>query len=209
MPLRLTVLLFFQLPFAFIGAQQYWATTGSIPSAVFSVYINCPCLGCEESELIGTTHDFMQFGLSMTPNGNLYGVTYGAEIYRINTSNAAATLILDLPDQFVLQGIACTSNSICYSIDRTGMDTLMDINIINGTITPRGPLTEDTSLGDLGLFNGHLYYVADDLTNEARIARIILSDPIVNEVVMELPEDLGTHAMTATSQCHTLMSKTG
>ena len=209
MPHRLTVLLLFQLPFVFLGAQQYWATTGSIPvSALYSVYVNCPCPECVDSEITGYTDDFMQYGLSMTPNGNLFGLSDGNEIFLIDTSNGNSTSVITLPSQYALEGIACTSNTICYCIDRTGVDTLIEINILNGTIIKRGPLTEDIWLGDLGLFNGDLYYIASDGSFNNRVARIILSNTIVNEVVIDLPDNLGTHAMTATTQCHTLMSKT-
>src|SRR5688572_24435268 len=103
MLVRFTVLLLFQLPFVFLGAQQYWATTGSYPvSALYDVYVNCPCPGCIDSELTGFTDDFMQYGLSMTPNGNLLGLSNDNEIFLINTSNGASTLIFDLPNQFAL-----------------------------------------------------------------------------------------------------------
>ncbi len=212
MRLRLPFLFLFQLPIVFVGAQQYWATTGSIPSALISVEVNCFCPDCIESEYINITQDFMQYGLSMTPNGNLYGISDNNDIFQINTSNGNPTLILDLPysnnGSFLLMGIACVSNSICYSIDVSGsVDTLIEIDIANGTITSRGPLTGENLLADLGLFNGDLYYETDGFTN-GKLARIILSDPIVNEVVMDLPDDDYFHPMTATSQCHTLLSKT-
>jgi hypothetical protein len=48
--LKLSLLFLLQMfPFLARG-QQYWATTGSIPSVLYSVQIDCPC--CEEAELI-------------------------------------------------------------------------------------------------------------------------------------------------------------
>ncbi|HZV43741.1 MAG TPA: hypothetical protein VFF90_04660, partial [Saprospiraceae bacterium] len=125
------------------------------------------------------------------------------------------TVAVDLPStgssQPPIQGLACISNTICYSIDRIGVaDTLVEINLATGTITPVLPLDGNVFLADLGLFNGDLYYEKDNWFNEdAKLVKIILTNPIVTEIVMDLPDNISFYPMTATSQCHTLLSKTG
>jgi hypothetical protein len=211
MPVRFAVLLLLQLPVVFMGAQQYWALTGSIHSVLYSVDLDCGV----ESELEWlVTEDFLQYGSSMTPNGNFYAWSDQNDLYQVNTTTGFPTLILDLPyssgGPTTFQGLACVSNSICYSIDRTGLaDTLVEINLVTGTVTPIAHLDGITVFSDLGLFNGDLYYETDNWFNEdAKLVKIILTNPIVTEIVMDLPDDIGFHPMTATSQCHTLLSKT-
>ena len=207
---RIPILFLLQFPIVFLGAQQYWALTGSIHSVLYSIDLDCGV----ESELDWlVTEDFVQYGSSMTPNGNLYGLS--SEIYLINTTNGNATVAVDLPStgssQPPIQGLACISNTICYSIDRIGVaDTLVEINLATGTITPVLPLDGNVFLADLGLFNGDLYYEKDNWFNEdAKLVKIILTNPIVTEIVMDLPDNISFYPMTATSQCHTLLSKTG
>ncbi len=210
MRLKISLLLLFQLPIVFVGAQQYWTSTGSLPSFFYSIDLGCSVTS-EFDWLVSA--DFLQYGLSMTPNGTLYALAQDDKIYQVNTTTGAANLLLDLSavPWLTLQGIACVSNTICYSIDRQGIaDTLVEINIFNGTVTPRGPLIGRVFLTDLGLFNGDLYFETDNFFNtDAKLTKIILTDPIVNEIVMDLPDNEDFHPMTATTQCHTLLSKTG
>ena len=204
---RIPILFLLQFPIVFLGAQQYWALTGSIHSVLYSIDLDCGV----ESELDWlVTEDFLQYGSSMTPNGNFYALADNNDIFQVNTTNGNPTLILDFPNNGLsLQGLACISNSICYSIDRTGgADTLVEINLFTGTVTPVLPLEGHVHLSDLGLFNGDLYYENDGFT-DGKLTRITLSNPMVQEVVMDLPDDIYFFPMTATSQCHTLLSKTG
>ncbi|MEP6794250.1 MAG: hypothetical protein ABJB16_07995, partial [Saprospiraceae bacterium] len=208
MRLKISLLLLFQLPIVFVGAQQYWTSTGSIPSFFYSIDLGCSVTS-EFDWLISA--NFLQYGLSMTPNGTLYALAQDDKIYQVNTTTGAANLVLDLSavPGLTLQGIACISNTICYSIDRQGIaDTLVEINIFNGTVTSLGPVSGRIELSDLGLFNGYLYYETDGFT-DSKMEKITLSDPIVSEIVMDLPDDGYFHPMTATTQCHTLLSKTG
>lgn len=199
----------FQLPVGILSAQQYWALTGSTPTVAYSIDLGCSV----ESELDWLiTQPYTQYGASMTPNGNLYGLSTANDIFQISTTDGFPTLILDLPTapngSMYLQGLACISNTICYSIDRSGVeDTLVEINLFTGAATPLILLPGDAGLSDIGLFNGDLYYEKNPNT-DSKLARIILSNPIVVEEVMDLPDDEYFHPMTATSQCHTLLSKT-
>ncbi|HSF88024.1 MAG TPA: hypothetical protein VLA46_01340, partial [Saprospiraceae bacterium] len=193
-----------------LQAQHFYGNVGSTPGAIFNINMDCQCEDCIEFEYVGQPADYMQFGFSITPDGSLYGLTGSLnDIYRIDPATGDPTLVLDLPGPpiYSFQGLAFPTNNIAYSIERTGpMDTLYEINIVTGTATPIGELTHPVVFGELTFFNGDLYYHSE-VNDNSSLARIILSNPLVNELVVDLPDDLSLYAMTAFTQCHTLLSQ--
>ena len=209
---KFVIAVVFQLSVIAVHAQHFWGNVGSTPGAIFSIDMNCPCPDCIEYEYIGQPPDYMQWGFSVSPDGSLYGLTQFNDIYAIDQTTGMGTLVLDLPydpDHFRLQGLAFSTNNICYSIDGSDLvDTLFEINIVTGTATPLGSLIRNIFVADLTFFNGDLYYSSHETPTDfdLGLSRIILSNPLVSELVMDLPE-YGFRPMTAYTQCHTLLSQ--
>ena len=209
---RFLIVLWFQLLIVAVHAQHFWGNVGSTPGGIFSIDLNCPCPDCVEHEFIGQPPDLMQWGFSISPDGSLYGLTQTNDIYAIEPATGIGTLVLDLPynlTQFKFNGLAFATNDICYSIQgASSVDTVYEINIVTGTATPLGAVIRNIFVGDITFFNGDLYYASYEspTSNNLGLSRVKISNPLISELVLDLPED-GFHAITAYRQCHTLLSQ--
>jgi len=91
--------------------------------------------------------------IAFDPNGNLYGITF-SNLYRINTSTGAATLIGGgFPVQ--MNALTFSSTGVLYGA-ATGSNGFYTINTTTGAATLVGNIGS-TSAGDLAFHNGVLY----------------------------------------------------
>lgn len=210
MSLRIFILVFFLLLFQSTEAQQLWGITGGSPSyGLWSNTINCWCPQCTDAEFIAPCQFNVDQGCTVTPNGNLYAMDDYNDIFFINTTNGASSLLIDLPhtnNTFDLIGLASISNTIFYSVNRvTTPDTLYQIDVTNGNLVNLGALDHTMyNLGELTFFQGDIYYIVGP--GGKGIARIKLTTPLTNDYLCDIPVSYTPHPLTASTQCHCLIS---
>ena len=150
-----------------LKAQQFYVNTSGGGIALIDASIGCSAL---TSINVGVT-----FGdIAFHPNGNLYGVTTGGDLYEINLTTQLATFIADV-DVTSATGIyvAMTADNDGNMYIATQPGDLINVDVTTGTTTYLGDIGF-TSGGDLTFRFGDLYMVS--LNNE--IVQVDISNPV-------------------------------
>jgi gliding motility-associated-like protein len=184
-----------------VGFQDY----------LYKLKLNCLCPGCCDLHLIGSTGDFVR-GMTMSPDGKLYGCDWNNHIYEVDTLTGTPTLIFSLPSEPKVQGLVTLGGGIFYSfleISNSLADTLIGININTGIVTKLG-VVPDKAISELTVYNGEIYYhwVYPNNWNiqDWGIAKLNINDPAASTQVVtcEFPCCFG--GLSATNRCQTLLS---
>ena len=103
---------------------------------------------------------FRPSDIAITPNGQVYACNQSGDIYRINTANGQATLVITVNSSANVMGLVAINNNLLIE-GGTGNSPLRLININTPTATPIGN-TGYNVLGDLAFYQGKLYAAVMD-----------------------------------------------
>jgi len=174
--------------------------------------LDCLCDDCCHFTFIGQTVN-LQDGLTMSPDGKLYGTDWTNHIYQIDTLTAAATLIFSMPPVPRMLGLVTLGGGIFYSLlgitDQIA-DTLIEINVNTGTVTKLG-VVPFHQIGDLTVYNGEIYfyYVFPDNWNIQTwgIVKLNVNDPENSTLVVDCEINCCFWGFSATNQCQTVLAQ--
>ncbi|HXR81442.1 MAG TPA: hypothetical protein VN763_11010, partial [Saprospiraceae bacterium] len=174
--------------------------------------LDCLCDDCCHFTFIGQTVN-LQEGLTMSPDGKLYGNDWTNHIYEIDTLTAAATLIFSMPPVPRMLGLVTLGGGIFYSLlgitDQIA-DTLIEINVNTGTVTKLG-VVPFHQIGDLTVYNGEIYfyYVFPDNWNIQTwgIVKLNINDPENSTLVVDCEINCCFWGFSATNQCQTVLAQ--
>ncbi len=194
-----------------IGQTYFVCQRVGFQDYLYKLKLSCLCADCTDLHLIGPTGDFAR-GMTMSPDGKLYGCDWYNHIYQVDTLNGTSTLIFTLPIQPKVIGLVTLGGGIFYSfleISDDLADTLEAIDVNTGIITKLG-IVPDKAIAELTVYNGEIYYhwVFPNNWNiqDWGITKLNLNDPASSTEVVTCENPCCFSGLTATNQCQTLFS---
>jgi PKD-like domain len=118
----------------------------------FSLYeINLD--NCEARHI--STHDFDYFDIAALSNGDLYGITYQGNLYKMDTINTLDELVFSFPGVgSVYNGMVASKEGVIYASTASGI--LSSYNTLTEEYLYLGQMISGTA-GDLTFYNDDLY----------------------------------------------------
>jgi large repetitive protein len=124
------------------------------------------------------------FDVAVTPSGKLYGIQADGDLYSINTTTGAATLIHTSNSGVTFRGLVSDPNGVLYAAGSDGK--LYTINTTNAAATAVGSFGTNVTCDDL-LYSNNTVYA---LTTSGTLLAFDLSTHNVSTVVTGLPADM-------------------